>query len=200
MKSIVIALLVIALPICAEAAGGKKAGNSPTPSPVAKTPLELKGIRLGMTYDELFAAYPNGVQSPGRPRPNGMDCLSGSTFCTVDVGSVAGVTSALQVSLRDGKVADAYMGRISPGEFDGVVAALQEKFGSPSATTQGIVQNRAGGKFDNPSYVWNFPEGKLLATKFMPGAPTMDISQVEMASTAWLAEKEAKQKARANDL
>lgn len=200
MKSLVFALLVIALPICGEAAG-KKAGNSQTPpSAVAKNALELKGIRLGMTYDELVAAYPNGEQSPMRPRPNGMACLSGNTFCTVDVGTVAGVTSVLQVSLSEGKVADAYMGRIEPGEFDGVVAALQEKFGAPTSTTLGFVQNRMGGKFDNPSYVWNFPDGKLIATKFMPGAPTTDISQVEMATTAWLAEKEAKQKARANDL
>lgn len=199
MKSVVLALLVIAIPFGVEAAG-KKTGISPPPNAGAKAPLELKGIRLGMTYDELVAAYPNGEQSPMRPRANGMSCLSGNTFCTVDVGTVAGVTSVLQVSLREGKVADAYMGRITPGEFDGVVAALQEKFGPPATTTQGSVQNRMGGKFDNPAYMWDFPDGKLIATKFMPGAPTLDISQVEMASTAWLVEKDAKQKARANDL
>ena len=162
--------------------------------------LELKGVRLGMTYDELVAAYPNGEQSPMRPRLNGLSCLSGNTFCTVDVGTVAGVASVLQVSLRDGKVADAYMGRISPEQFDGVVMALQEKFGKPASTTQGYVQNRMGGKFDNPSYVWNFPDGKLIATKFFPSMPTLDDSQVEIATNEWIAETAAKQKARANDL
>lgn len=177
MKSVVLALLVIAaLPNGVQAAG-KKAAKSPPPSAVAKAPLELKGVRLGMTYDDLVAAYPAGEQSPMRPRENGMSCLSGNTFCTVNVGTVAGVSSVLQVSLREGKVSDAYMGRITPGEFDGVVAALQEKFGPPASTMQGFVQNRMGGKFDNPAYVWDFPEGKLLATKFMPGAPTLDITQ-----------------------
>lgn len=162
--------------------------------------LELKGVRLGMTFEELQTAFPAGQLSPGRPNLNGMSCLLANTFCTVNVGTVAGIESVLQVSLSDGRVADAYMGKLSPSEFQGVVKALQEKFGKPSSTSQGIVQNRMGGKFDNPSFVWSFPEGKLFATKFMPGAPTLDISQVEISSSSWIAEKEAKQKARASDL
>jgi hypothetical protein len=197
MKLIALALLVIAFPIGADAAG-KKAAKSP-PERCCKGSARTEGVRLGMTFDELVAAYPNGQQSPGLPRENGMSCLRGNEFCTVDVGTVAGVTSVLQVSLREGKVADAYMGRISPGDFDGVVAALQTKYGPPATTTPGFVQNRMGGKFDNPSYAWDFPDGKLIATKFMPGAPTLDISLVEMATTEWLAAKEAKEKARAND-
>ncbi|MHB8742807.1 MAG: hypothetical protein ACYC9L_06730 [Sulfuricaulis sp.] len=199
MKSLIFVLLVMSLPACGVAAG-EKAGTTPTPSAAPKAPLELKGIRLGMTYEELLAAYPNGKEAPGQPRLGGMACFSGNTFCTVGVGTLARVATVLQVNLSEGKVADAYMGRILPGDFDGVVAALQEKYGAPTSKTQGFVQNRMGAKFDNPSFVWNFPDGKLIATKFMPGAPMLDISQVEMASTAWLAEKEAKQKARANDL
>lgn len=153
-----------------------------------------------MSFDELQTAFPNGEQAPGLPNLNGMSCISQNTFCTVNVGTVAGVETVLQVTLSNGKVADAYLGKLSPSQFDAVVTALKEKFGKPYSANTGVVQNRIGGSFENPSFVWNFPDGKLFATKFMPNAPTLDISQVEISSTEWIAEKEAKQKARANDL
>jgi len=57
-----------------------------------------------------------------------------------------------------------------------------------------------GGKFDNPTFVWNLPDGELRAAKFMPGAPTRDVTHVEIDSPEWIAKKSAVKAKRDADL
>lgn len=160
--------------------------------------LDLKGVKLGMTREELLAAFPAGGHG-GRPLPNGVDCVSAEA-CSVNVGTIAEVPTQLHVHFVNGKLADAYSGDLSPSNFDQVVEALKSKFGPPTATTTSKVQNRMGNTFDNPSYVWKFPEGELHASRFMPGARTLDIAQLEISSKEWLAEQAAKEQKRNADL
>lgn len=161
--------------------------------------LDLKGVKLGMTRDELLAAFPGGSYG-GRPLPNGVDCLASGDFCSVNVGTLAGIPTQLQVRFLNGKLADAYSGRFDPAQFDQVVEALKSKFGAPTTTTTGKVQNRMGNTFDNPHFVWKFPEGELHASRFMPGARTLDIAQLEISSKEWLAEQATKEQKRNVDL
>lgn len=158
--------------------------------------LELKGVRLGMTSDEFLAAFPPGG-TIGNPAEGQSSCYSSGTFCTANVGTLGGVSTTLQVSFMDGKVVHAYTGKLHPPNFEQVVEALKTKFGSPTSSAVGEVQNQIGGKFENPSYVWKFPDGELRAARFMPGMPTLDFSVVEIDSPEWIA-KEAAEKAKRN--
>lgn len=164
---------------------------------VAGMALDLKGVRLGMTQEELQSVFPQGES---RPAPGLSRCFGAGPSCTVNVGTLGGVPTRLQVSFLEGKVAHVYSGDLSPANFGQVAEALKAKFGEPTASSVGQVQNRLGGKFDNPSYVWRFPEGELRAAKFMPGAPTMDIAQVEIDSPEWMAKKDAENAKRKADL
>lgn len=159
--------------------------------------LDLKGVRLGMTIEELQQAFPAG--KPGRAAPGQMWCAS-ATACSVNVGTLGGVPTNLQVTFLDGKVAHVYSGNLYPPNFEQVAEALKTKFGAPTTCTMGEVQNRMGGKFDNPNYVWKFPDGELRASKFMPGAPTLENSQVEIDSSEWIAKKQAEKAKRDADL
>jgi hypothetical protein len=160
--------------------------------------LDLKGVRLGMTMEELQLAFPAG--KPGRAIPGEMWCVPDGSFCSVNVGTLGGVPTTLQATFLDGRVAQVYSGNLHPPQFEQLVETLKTKFGAPTTTTMGEVQNRVGGKFDNPSYVWKFPDGELRASRFMPGAPTLDNSQVEIDSPEWVAKKQAEKAKRDTDL
>lgn len=161
--------------------------------------LDIKGVRIGMSMDELTQSFPNGSAEPGDAALNGVSCIT-ADFCDVNVGTIAGIPASLLVTFRDGKIADAYIGKISPAEFDGVVAALREKFGPPTQSSSGYVQTKIGAKFDNPQYVWKRSDGFVFAARYFPGAPTIANSQIEISSLAWVAAKTAKEKARTGDL
>jgi len=161
--------------------------------------LDLKGIKLGMTREEFLALFPEKPASL-KPLPNTSICFSNGGFCGVNVGTIAGIPMTLNVNFIDGKVADVYSGRFDPAQFEQVVEALKSKFGPPTTTAMGKVQNRMGNSFDNPHYVWKFPEGELRASRFMPGARTLDISELRIASKEWLAGQAAKEQTRNADL
>jgi hypothetical protein len=160
-------------------------------------PLELKGIRLGMTTAELNHAFRAGVNTLGIPNPGGLTCWA-PEFCTVNIGTLAGIKVMMQVSLVDGVVEDAYASNLLRGDFDTVVEALKAKYGDPTKSTAGTVQNRMGGVFDNPTFEWDMPEGILLAAKHFPGAQKIETSKVEIASRKWM-EKKAAVARKAND-
>lgn len=161
--------------------------------------LDLKGVSLGMTQEELQLAFPTGTK-PGRPDEGQSWCYGKVAACQVNVGTLGGIPNRLQVSFLDGRVAHVYSGNLSPTNFEQVAEALKTKFGTPTTSSVGQVQNRMGGKFDNPTYVWKLPDGELHAAKFMPGAPTLDNAQVEIDSPEWIEKQRDEKSKRDADL
>jgi len=161
--------------------------------------LDLKGVRLGMTPEELKSAFPGGAAA-GRPNENGVICYNAADFCAVNVGTIAEIPTQLQVSFLNGKVSDAYSGHLHPSQLDQIVDALKAKYGPPTATSMTKVQNGIGNTFDNPHFVWKFPEGELRVSRFLAGPTSLDYAELRIVSTAWIADEAAKRQKRNADL
>jgi len=160
--------------------------------------LDLKGVRLGMTPDELKAAFPGGATA-GRPLDNGTICYN-ADFCAVNVGTIAQIPTQLQVSFLNGRLSNAYAGDLHPSQLDQVVEALKAKYGAPTTTSMTKVQNGIGNTFDNPHFIWKFPEGELRASRFLTGPRSLDYAELRIVSKEWIADEDAKRQKRNADL
>lgn len=161
-----------------------------TPSPPARSPLELKGIRPGMPFDQVAAMFP------------GAECHAGATYhsCMVET-TVAETHVFFNVSEKGGVVDDAYLSRFDGNNFQEAVAAFRAKYGAPDSTQAFVRKNNLGAHFFTDVYVWNFPEGRLIVAEFNEtGAIDPSHPRIEIQSAAHVAAEESAAARAAKDL
>jgi hypothetical protein len=145
-----------------------------TPAP----PLEVKGVQLGATMEQLRGAIP-------QVKCYGATC----TFDPVDVAAArCGEASAEQSVLdcygrigtdyafgqvhgakysayvKDGRVGEIRV-TFTVARADEVVTAMTEKYGKPTDDRQFESQTRLGEKFGNRAVTWSRPDGTLTVER-----------------------------------
>lgn len=140
----------------------------------ANGPIDIKGIRPGMTLEEADTALPAFsslcfVRPVERGGDGSKNCIHvtksrhGNRLPALD--TFAGVpTQSVFARIKGDKLADIAVD-LASDHFTRVALALQEKWGKPHSETTGTIQNRAGANFDQVEMVWRSGDYILTATK-----------------------------------
>ncbi|MEQ1662644.1 MAG: hypothetical protein ABL877_08100 [Thiobacillus sp.] len=131
--------------------------------------LNIKGIRLGMSQEEVIALQ-GAMSCSALKSKSDTGCYGHATYA--DVGA------KLFVFFKEGKVT-AVSVTVDSDDFENVTLALKEKLGKPSFVKTEKVQNLAGAEFNNPSFHWVKNGGILSATKFSEKVTESGISLSE---------------------
>lgn len=145
-------------------ANAAKPPNKKIQPTIIHPPLEIKGIRLGVTMEELTAQVPY------------TGCRRGhcETYTTI-----AGAPAEFFEELVDGKVDDVYLSKWKGSDVSDVVRGFEAKYGPPQISTR-VLQNGFGARWECPLYTWNLPDGTLWVAAYRPD--TRDLPQIEMKS------------------
>jgi hypothetical protein len=141
----------------------------------------IKGVALG----EPFAAFAEAHPEAGT---NGCNPATDICACVFD-DTIGGTHAQFFVHFRHGKVEQISLGEIQADDFDKAVGALKSKFGNPTASRAGTVQNGFGASFDDRIYIWTALGWHLQAHK---RAGSVNRSTIDLfTSSAWKAAQEA---------
>lgn len=136
------------------------------PAVACAAPLELKGMRPGMTKDELAAARPEIVAR----------CFQNSTTGGLELCRYVGAAATGELDTFAGAFVQSWTASLSGGRvvsvaillhsnfFDRVADAMVERFGKP-ARRDGATQNRLGARFDQAELTWRRDGHVLQITK-----------------------------------
>lgn len=144
----------------------------------AEEPLELKGIRPGMTYEQLNTAVP-GIPCSLAPKVKRCGISGGLKGTPETMNTLAGRSVKLwsMAFTPDMRVA-AVMLSLTPADFDAVRLALEEKYG-PATTREVPIQNRMGATFKNTVSVWKRGDAVLELEKYGGSLDRMGITLLE---------------------
>lgn len=144
-KGLTLALL-LCLSTTAAAADGTDANT---------TPFELKGVRLGMSIEDVKAAMPNIICDWSSRDRNTLDCHD-------DTITFADKPAVLSVAALDGEVVYVALRGLYIDDLPAAVKALQAKYGEETLRTQQHTaylrgKDRRNGPFD----VWAWKRGSV---------------------------------------
>jgi hypothetical protein len=145
---------------------------APTP------PLEVKGVPLGATVEQLQQAIPlfkchgatcifdpidaaSAQCGPASSEPAVLDCYgrSGSEYA---FGPARG--AKYSAYLKDGRIGE-FRVTFPTARADEVVIALTEKYGTPSDDRRFETQNRLGARFGNRAVTWRRADGEITVER-----------------------------------
>jgi hypothetical protein len=161
------------------------------PAQLAGKPrFEFKGLQFG---DSMPA-------SKGFLRGNGLACnadkvVPGAQYCDEVFGfKVAGISISSPLrDYLDGRLYSLYM-TFNADDYNGVIEALEAKYGPADSTTTEEIQNRMGAGFTNRTKRWFFADGYLEAEHYGSRVTEGNIYAV---GARGLSEYEARRKAAA---
>jgi hypothetical protein len=130
-------------------------------------PLEAKGFQLGGSRAQLQERFPF-------LRCDADTCSYYLTTCDIEkqrrCGALADdfmigeIPISWLVTLKDDRVTQIVF-IAGAMNFDDLMLALVAKFGKPTRSTVGVVQNGFGAKFDSRTVTWNRGGGQVLAVQ-----------------------------------
>ncbi len=172
-------------------------------------PLEVKGVRIGMTPTEAKAAlplldckpeacmaFPFDVEAAlvrcSKQRPvEAIDACNAEARAPWAFGPTT--AKAFWFPIKDGKIAAATV-NVPEAWVKDVVVALTEKYGPPTSAADSNVQNRAGATFTTRTTTWRLPDGVIVAEQ---RGVDIETGKVMMAPEAFI-EAEARERAARN--
>ncbi len=107
------------------------------------------------------------------------------------VGSISLLSA--KVLVKDEKVGGIHL-ELRRHDYDGMQAALEEKYGRPTNRTVEVVKNKLGAEFNSEVLTWELKEGTVLMKE---RSSSLDISEVLITSYAFLDKAEKERKSRA---
>lgn len=119
--------------------------------------LDIKGVRLGMSQNDVKALEPEIFCAAYSTSESDTACYFKGLL------TYAGTRAELFVLLKQDKVTTAWV-TVDSADFENVVLAITEKLGEPSSKTTDRVQNLSGAKFDNYSFHW-VRKGEILSAR-----------------------------------
>lgn len=153
-------------------------------------PLEFKGLQIGKKVSREQVKEATGI-----------DCEDGHDVISVCNGrvSIATVGGMANIVLSRAGVLERVAISIDSEDFDGVLLALVEKFGTPQRLLEPILQNGHGATFKDLRAIWTRPQGVQLEARRFP-----DTTQSSMIMFTTSADRRPKagqsDKERAADL
>lgn len=148
----------------------------------AAPPIEVKGLRPGMTLAATRAAYP-GIRCEGATEKDLAWCSYDSGVAEIlrqqveQLDTIAGqpvLHWGIQFAPGD------LLGRITvtmaPAFFDSVEVSLKEKFGKPARAKVVTLQNAFGAKFQGRELTWTQGDDFLVVKEFDGSRDTMTLS------------------------
>lgn len=168
-------------------------------------PISLKGLAIGMTKGQMEEFAPGfGRTCVEHLERNGViPCgfSEGSSTRPLSLATLAGAQVKSWVMLMSNGALSMVMARFPASEFDGVVAALTEKYGRPKSIEKTSVQNRMGASFPQIEITWRQDGTTLVAKKLDLNIETMSVQLTSDESAARAVEDaKARAKKNANDL
>jgi len=142
-------------------------------SAVSAWAFDFKGITIG------GAATPAQIQER-----LGVTCgegLPGWQVCNGDV-SVAREPATMNLVISPKGIVQRIRLSLSPDAFDEVAPELIRKFGNPTSTSQSVVQNRMGAKYEQIIHLWADKNGTQVL--YMKYAGTLDSSTLYFSTKA----------------
>ncbi len=135
--------------------------------------IDLKSVTLGASEAQVTARFP-GITCRDR------SVATAERMCTVLKETYGGAEASLSFALIGGKVSN--MGaRLNSRDFANVVAAMRERFGSPSSEENETVTNPMGARFDNQVLTWR-RGGEVVVARHYSGS--LDRASVTFVSEA----------------
>lgn len=182
-------------------------------------PLELKSLRIGQSADEVGKSLPGIKCEPLAARframgdsscriPTVRECerlreLTAFKECYFRAESVASFggapTTAVHLWLIDGQLARITVD-LRPADFDGVAAAISEKYGQPATDRQYPVRTMAGVEHQNRAIAWAHPDGNIAGQRYGLDVTQATISISSNAAQQRQADATPTVKERAKDL
>ena len=159
----------------------KEPSSKKHPAQNVYPPLEIKGVRLGMSVTELTTQVPYA------------GCRNG--HCEIYT-TIAGQPANLLAEVIDGKIDDVYLSKWKDGDVEDV-RGFEAKYGAPQISTR-VLQNSYGARLECPLYTWTLPDGILWIAKYRPD--TRDLPQIEMESIERAKRDEIKHKKSESDI
>lgn len=155
-------------------------------------PLEIKGIRIGMSEQDVRGAWKREACQDSR------DPAMGDRICFIQRPTFAGVpATGINVGIYDDRVESVYVGGVSADDFDEVLSALIAKYGPPSEDVPSVVENRMGTEFDNRTVRWIDAQGTTMQAVKRGGS--VDSSSVMLLSAGLESMHEARSKRKAEE-
>jgi len=169
---------------------------------VAQEPLTFKGLEIGSSVERFMEIAP------------GARCIASRCFvfvsseCKMGRGTTEDfmacrkrysygghIPLSITGTFDENKLVSVYV-KISERSFEGLLVAMQERFGPPSIDSRSTLQNRMGASFDNRRVGWERTGTVITITQ---RAGQVDEGSVFFTSAAYAkkAEEEREQKAKA---
>jgi hypothetical protein len=140
------------------------------PTVGAELPLEVKGVPLEGTEESIFAKYP-------KPKAGCVDMKANpftDRFCGA-ADSFGGAEARIRFSLLKGKIRRISI-ELDSKDFEKVLEALLQKYGSPKTKSSETVTNAMGAQFENVLVVWDFGSQRIFARRFTDNIRTSSVS------------------------
>lgn len=185
----------------------------PAHSQQLKAPLEIKEIRVGMSFKDVDALYPAFSKNCAESRPTSSGAIGCMHYVPPELHEAGAASLREQANKYPALKSFAgqrvnYISLLKLNEqvqsvsvslptkgWAVILGALTEKFGPPTSSINSTVQNRAGASFGQTIATWKADGQYLIAQKLGSNINNMAISLGSEAADATLMES-AKEKSK----
>jgi len=176
MRLMILALAATALYVAGAAAGENTAG----------TPLDIKGLTLGMPFAEVQKRLDNSLEcqgvakSPGTQLCNFKPDLQPQSFAAFGNASARAFMFVFGPTQQLGIVA----AEVSVDSYNDVLAQVTAQFGKPQKTDQSSIKSKAGPVYLNRQATWVSAGDSLVVEKY---GRNLENSKVMLSNSNYLA-------------